>query len=177
MGGENNEPDVNEVTVLCKQDGSPDVVVKSRFHTPTLLSVVKRMSGGSSVTITIKSGGEDKELASGPKEYMVGQLETSVVPDGAVGTELRKYAQFLLDHSNLKAIGVHAIISDGETDNGIGFAVTAGDCTTGQALSFVNCGDANIDEFVAKAKLSVPGRGGQKSGLVAPTSEQVKEFS
>ncbi len=139
-----------------------------RFHTPTLLKKVEAAPDGSSVRIAVEDGDEPRVLVEGPKAKVAGELAKSVIPHDRVQEELRKFTQFLLDHSDLRVVGVHAVCLDAKEnrDNGFGYVTTSPDCTQTEAVLFVNCGDANVDEFVAKAKLEVPGRGKAGDGPV-----------
>lgn len=164
-------PQPPDVTVSVTADGRT-AAETCRFHTPTILKKVEAAPAGSTVLISAQAaGGAPKTLFEGTKEEAAKQVAKSVIPAGRILEELRKFTQFLLDHSDMRAVGVHAVCFDGEEsrDNGFGYVVTAPTCTAAQAVMLVNCGDANIDEFVAKAKLDVPGRGNPgKSPIITP---------
>lgn len=152
-----------------------------RFNTPAILEIVKAADDGSKIRIAVKDSPDAdlRILLDDDKAVVAEALQRSIVPPAQIGNELRKFTQFLLDHSNLKAIGAHAIyVDDAGADAGFGFVTTSADCTIGQAVALVNCGDANMDEFTSKAKLNVPGRGAaqDKDGILVPTPEQVEKL-
>ena len=100
-------------------------------------------------------------------------LEGSIVPMNMVTYELRKYVQFLIDHSDLRAAGVHAVCGPNDGKYlGTGFVALASDVTAEEGMLLVNAGDANIDEYIARSKLQVPGRSARPQ-IVTPTDEQV----
>lgn len=157
-----------EATVSVTADGATTAEA-CRFHTPTILGKIEGAPAGSTVTISVQGiDGRPKTLFAGTKEEAAAHVAKSIVPPESIQDELRKFTQFLLDHSGLQAIGVHAVCSDAKSnrDNGFGYVVTAPTCTAAQAVMLVNCGDANIDEFVSKAKLDVPGRGKPGEGRI-----------
>lgn len=157
-----------EATVSVTADGVT-TAASCRFHTPTILGKIEGAPAGSSVSISVQGiDGKPKTLFAGTKEEAAAHVAKSIVPTEAIQGELRKFTQFLLDHSELQAIGVHAVCSDAKAnrDNGFGYVVTAPTCTAAQAVMLVNCGDANVDEFVSKAKLEVPGRGKSGEGRI-----------
>lgn len=148
-----------------------------RFHTPSILECVKKLDDAA--TVRVIAPGEDAEhpkvLLDAPKAKAVEALTASTVPPEQIGAHVQKLVQFLADHSNLRAISVEAVYVDAEgRDSGFGFVSTTADCTQAQAVSLVNCCDANVDEFLAKTKIIVPGRNQPKGGIVTPTEEQVK---
>lgn len=152
------------------------------FNTPTLLKAIEDADEDSTIRIAVKDSDTDAEprvMLDAGKGEVVERLTKSIVPADQIGIEMRKFAQFLLEHSTLKAIGVHAInIGSDGNDAGWGFVATAPDCSVAHAISLVNCGDANIDEFIAAAGITVPGRSGEpeKGEIVAPTPEQVEKL-
>jgi len=149
------------------------------FNTPALLEKLTALPDGATVKI-VGNGpdGPESTIFEGTKADAVKAMEQAVVPYKNIGLEFRKLAQFLVDHSTLKAVGVHGIcVADDGSDAAFGFVATA-TCSQAQAVEFVNCGDANLNEFVAKAKLDVPGRGGvpEKGTIVAPTPDEIKNL-
>ena len=154
------------VTVTVGDDSKSETC---RFHTPTLLKKAEAAPDGSKVRVAVEGDGDEpRVLVDGTRDEVVKEIAKSIIPHDRVAEELRKFTQFLLDHSDLRAIGVHAVCLDAKEsrDNGFGYVTTSPDCTQAEALMFVNCGDANVDEFVAKAKLDVPGRGKAGDGPV-----------
>lgn len=179
MEDNSNAPANASVDIKYTVDGKSETV-GSRFHTPTMLQAVEGLPDGADVEITMRDENGDRTLSSGSKKAVLASIAMSIVPPEMVGAELRKFAQFIIDHSDTKAVGIHAVVSSGEGDNGIGFAITSDDCTVPQAMEFVNCGEANVDEFVKKAKLSIPGRGAAdtvEGGVVIPSKDQIASLS
>ena len=145
----------------------------ARFHTPSLLERVKTLDDAAKVKIIAPDG--DRVLLEGTKEQAVAALEASTVKPGQIAAHIQRLVQFLADHSSLRAISVEAVFVDDEgRDSGFGFVSTVANCTAAQAVALVNCCDANVDEFISKTKLSVPGRDQTKGGIVTPTQDQVK---
>lgn len=181
--GSNNEAqrtfDV-PVTITVDVDGSPSRELICRFHTPTMLDEVKRLPDGCRVRLEVPDfsdgaeAGKKRKIAEGPRDEVADAVSKSIVPPRGIEEELRKVVQFLFDHSDLVGIGVHALYAEGGSDGGFGFVTTAPSCTQQQAVALVNCGEANIDEFVSKTKISVPGR--SSGGIVAPTDEQIRQM-
>jgi len=150
-----------------------------RFHTPTLLQEVRELPDGASVKIVAEnSDGTNQVLLDAAKADAVTALEASIVKPEDIVKHFQHLVQFMTDHSTLKAVGIEVIHTDAEgKDTGFGFVVTSQDCTTAQAVELVNCGEANIAEFMLKAKLDIPGRTSPAMGnIVAPTPEQVKQL-
>lgn len=165
---------VMEVTV----DGKTETR-EVKFHTPTLLKEVEKLAEGASVKIVAEnSDGTNQVLFEGPKDDAVKALSASVVKPEDIVRHFQHLVQFMADHSDLKAIGIEAVHLDKDgNDAGFGFVTTVQDCTTAQAVALVNCGDANIAEFVLKAKLDIPGRTSPAmGGIITPTAEQVKQL-
>lgn len=164
--------------VVTPADGSEASSKKLRFHVPTLLEAVKNAPEGK-VKLTVNDPGEKEPrlLFEGDRDECVEKLKESIIPVKSLQTELAKFVQFLTDHSNLRAIGFHAICVDDEgRDCGFGACMTAANCTKAQAVSLVNCGDANLNEFVVKAKLEIPGRAGAQPTIVTPTAEEIRKL-
>jgi len=146
----------------------------ARFHTPSLLECVKELDDAATVKI-VAQGDEERVLLDGTKEQAVAALEASIVKPGQIAEHVQRLIQFLADHSSLRAVSVEAVFVDDEgRDSGFGFVSTVQNCTAAQAISLVNCCEANVDEFVTKAKLTIPGRDKANGGIVTPTQEQVK---
>lgn len=148
------------------------------FNTPDMYKRVQALDKSASVKIYVDRDGKQTVLIEGNRDTAAAALKASIIPSKQLMNHLRGFVKAVIDHSTVKAIGVEAVCLDDEgSDAGFGFVVTAKDCTAGQAVSLVNCADANMDEFIAKAKLSVPGRSAPAAGgIVAPTPEQVKEL-
>lgn len=152
-----------------------------KFHTPTLLAEVQKLDDAAHVLITAKEaeGKDPVALLEGTKEEAVRMLTSSIVKPEQIVAQFQHLVRFLVDHSNLKAVGVELVCTDDKGDTaGAGFVSTTPDCTIQQAVALVNCGDANLDEFVAKAKLTVPGRKGaeEHGAIIAPTPEQIRKL-
>ena len=148
-----------------------------RFHTPSLLERVKTLDDAATVRILAPAAGDERRvLLEGTKAQATLALEASIIKPEQISEHLKKLVQLLADHSSLRAIGVEVVYVDNEgRDSGFGFVSTSVNCTTAQAVALVNCCDANVDEFISKAKLSIPGRNEPaKGGIVTPTEEQVK---
>ena len=153
-----------------------------KFHVPSLLKTVQGLDDAA--TVEILAGpipGEDKPqvLLKGTKKEATDALVASIVKPEALVAQFQHLVRFLVDHSTLKAVGVELVCLDDNGDvAGAGFVSTTEDCTTAQAIALVNCGDANRDEFVTKAKLAIPGRNGvvEKGTIITPTPEQVKKL-
>lgn len=153
-----------------------------KFHTPSLLKTVQGLDDAA--TVEILAGpipGEDNPqvLLKGTKKEAANALAASIVKPEAIVAQFQHLVRFLVDHSMLKAVGVELVCLDDNGDTaGAGFVSTTEDCTTAQAVALVNCGDANLDEFVTKAKLAIPGRNGaaEKGTIITPTPEQVKKL-
>ena len=164
-----------EVTV--NGDTTTDEVT---FSTPQLLSRVNAIDDSATVKIVSKSpdGKHDRILLEGTKAEAVKALTASIIPPERISAHLHNLMNTLIDHSTLKAIAVSATCADKDgNDAGFGFVITSSDCTAGAAVALVNCSDANMDEFITKAKLDVPGRNGPAcKGVVTPTAEEVKEL-
>ena len=166
---------VLEVTV----DGKDAEVRDVRFHTPTLLQEVQKLPDGAAVKVVAESSdGTSQVLLDANKADAIKALEASIVKPEDIVKHFQHLVQFMADHSTLRAVGIEAIHTDAEgKDTGFGFVVTSQDCTTAQAVELVNCGEANMAEFVLKAKLDIPGRTSPAMGnIVAPTPEQVKQL-
>ena len=149
-----------------------------RFNTPVLAKIVKSAPDGSTIRITCVNPGEKQphEILKASKSDAVKALEGSIVPTNMVAYELRKYVQFLLDHSDLRAAGFHGVCGpvDGKY-TGFGFVAVAPDVTAEEGMLLVNAGDANIDAYIDKSKLEVPGRSSRQR-IVMPTDEQVEKL-
>jgi len=161
------------------QTASKDV----RFNTVLLLKEVQALDDAAAVEIVATRTLDGKEvyqtLLKGTKAECIEALEQSIVKPEQLVAQFRQLIRFLVDHSTLKAVGVELICTDEKGDTaGAGFVSTTDDCTIAQAVALVNCGDANLDEFVAKAKLNIPGRGsaGQGATIITPTPEQVRKL-
>lgn len=170
--------DVSLRVTVGGQTTSKDV----RFNTPILLKEVQALDDAATVEIVApgRVEGQDSEvLLSGTKAECVEALEKSIVKPEHLVAQFQHLVRFLVDHSSLKAVGVELVCTDDGGDTaGAGFVSTTPDCTIPQAIALVNCGDANLDEFVAKAKLNVPGRHGapEKGTIVMPTAAEAKKF-
>ena len=154
-----------------------------RFNTVLLLKEVQALDDAAAVEIVATRTLDGKEvyqtLLKGTKAECVEALEQSIVKPEQLVAQFQQLIRFLVDHSTLKAVGVELICTDEKGDTaGAGFVSTTDDCTIAQAVALVNCGDANLDEFVAKAKLNIPGRGsaGQGATIITPTPEQVRKL-
>ena len=172
----------NEVTLAVTLNGETKKT-SVRFHTPTLLEEVKKLDDAAEVEILAEpadpSKGDPQTLFKGAKKDAAEALEHSIVKPADIVGQFQRLVRFLVDHSNLKAVGVELVCLDGNGDTaGAGFVSTVPDCTVAQAVALVNCGDANLDEFITKAKLEIPGRKGaaEKGTIVAPTPEQVRKL-
>lgn len=176
------KPQSPDVTMAVTLNGQ---VTKKRvrFHTPTLLAEVKKLDDAAEVEILAEPADPSKEnpqtLLKGAKKDAVEALEHSIVKPADIVGQFQRLVRFLVDHSNLKAIGVELVCLDENGDTaGAGFVSTTEDCTVAQAVALVNCGDANLDEFITKAKLDIPNRKGaaEKGTIIAPTPEQVRKL-
>ena len=152
-----------------------------KFHTPTLLQEVEKLDDAATVEIVApgRVEGQDSEvLLSGTKAECVEALAKSIVRPEHIVAQFQHLVRFLVDHSTLKAVGVALICTDDKGDTaGAGFVSTTPDCTVPQAIALVNCTDANMDEFIAKAKLDVPGRNGTtQKGIITPTAEEIRKL-
>lgn len=150
-----------------------------QFHTPTLIERISEIDDAAKVRIIAHGDGKDNQtvLLDAVKADAIAALEASTIKPGDIAAHVQKFVQFLADHSNIRAMSVEAVfIGQDKGDSGFGFVVTTPSCTAAQAVALVNCCDANVDEFLAKTKLDVPGRGQAKGGIIAPTQEQVKEL-
>lgn len=152
-----------------------------RFNTPALLEQVKALDDSATVKVdVIDSNVQDgkRTLLEGTKEEAVKALSASVIPADKIAAHLQSFMKTILDHSTMKAVAVSAVCTDDQgRDAGFGFVHTSADCTASAAVALVNCSDANMDEFITKAKLDVPGRNGSAcKGVITPTAEEVKEL-
>lgn len=154
-----------------------------RFNTVLLLKEVQALDDSAAVEIVATRTLDGKEvsqtLLKGTKAECVEALAQSVVKPEQLVAQFQHLVRFLVDHSTLKAVGIELVCTDDKGDTaGAGFVSTTEDCTIQQAVALVNCGDANLDEFVAKAKLNIPGRGsaGQGATIITPTPEQVRKL-
>ena len=146
-----------------------------RFNTPLLTKLVKTAPDGATVRITCVNPGENEphEVLKAGKADAIKALEASTVPANMIAYELRKYVQFLLDHSDLRGAGFHCVCGPNDGKYlGFGFVSVAPDVTAEEGMLLVNAGDANIDEYIARSKLQVPGRSARPQ-IVTPTDEQV----
>lgn len=169
-----------EVTLAVTVNGET-TSTKIKFHTPTLLAEVQKLDDAAHVMITAKEaeGKDPVALLEGTKAEAVKMLTSSIVKPEQIVAQFQHLVRFLVDHSNLKAVGVELVCTDDNGDTaGAGFVSTTPDCTIQQAVALVNCGDANLDEFVTKAKLTVPGRKGadERGAIVAPTPEEIRKL-
>lgn len=170
--------DVTLKATIGGQTTSKDV----RFNTPLLLKEVQALDDSAAVEIVATRTLDGKEVAQtllkGTKAECVEALEKSIVKPNDLVAQFQHLVRFLVDHSNLKAVGVELVCTDDNGDvAGAGFVSTTVDCTAAQAIALVNCGDANMAEFVLKAKLDIPGRTSPVMGnIIAPTAEQVKQL-
>ena len=170
-----------DCTVECtvgEGDAAKTETKTVRFNTPLLLRLVQSSPDGSRIRITCVNPGEKepKEILNAGKSDAVKALEGSIVPMNMVTYELRKYVQFLIDHSDLRAAGVHAVCGPNDGKYlGTGFVALASDVTAEEGMLLVNAGDANIDEYIARSKLQVPGRSARPQ-IVTPTDEQVAKL-
>ena len=153
-----------------------------KFNTVLLLKEVQALDDAATVEVVApgRAEGQDSEvLLKGTKAECVKALEQSVVKPEQLVAQFQHLVRFLVDHSTLKAVGIELVCTDDKGDTaGAGFVSTTPDCTIAQAVALVNCGDANLDEFVTKAKLDIPGRGGAGAGktIITPTPEQVRKL-
>ena len=153
-----------------------------KFNTALLLKEVQALDDAATVTVTARpeqEGMDPPVLLAGTKKKAEAVLAQSVVKPEQLVAQFQHLVRFLVDHSTLKAVGVELICTDDKGDTaGAGFVSTTEDCTIAQAVALVNCGDANLDEFVTKAKLDIPGRGGAGAGktIITPTPEQVRKL-
>lgn len=171
--------DVTLKATIGDQIASKDV----RFNTVLLLKEVQALDDSAAVEIVATRTLDGKEvsqtLLKGTKAECVEALERSIVKPEQLVAQFQQLIRFLVDHSTLKAVGVELVCTDEKGDTaGAGFVSTTSDCTIQQAVALVNCGDANLDEFVTKAKLNIPGRGsaGQGATIITPTPEQVRKL-
>ena len=173
-------PQTRKVALETTLDGKTEVE-QVRFNTAILLARVEKLDDKAEVRITVAppDGSEPVVLAEGPKADVAAALRASTIPPDKLAAHIQEFVRFLVDHSTLRAIGVEAVCAteDG-SDAGFGFVSTTVDCTKAEAVALVNCGDANMDEFVSKAGLEVPGRspGGEKGKIIVPTPEQVRKL-
>lgn len=149
-----------------------------RFNTPLLTKIVKNAPDGATIRITCVNPGEKEphEVLKAGKADAIKALEASTVPTNMVAYELRKYVQFLIDHSDLRGAGFHCVCGPNDGKYlGFGFVAVAPDVTAEEGMLLVNAGDANIDEYIARSKLEVPGRSARPK-IVTPTDEEVKKL-
>lgn len=175
-GGKTPNTAGNTVSLTVTVNGQ-STTEQVTFNTPDLLERVRKLDAAATVKIVAPptDKGEQRVLLDGTKEQAVTALQASVVPADQIAAHVQRLVQFLADHSTLRAVGVAAICVDAEGhDTGFGFVSTTAKCTAAQAVSLVNCMDANANEFITKAKLDIPGRGAAKETIVAPTKEQVE---
>lgn len=181
--GGNSGSQANHNVTLKVTVGDNTTSKDVRFNTPVLLKEVQALDDSASVEIVAARTLDGKEVSQtmlkGTKAEAVEALEKSIVKPNDLVAQFQHLVRFLVDHSTLKAVGVELVCTDDNGDTaGAGFVSTSQDCTVPQAIALVNCGDANMDEFVTKAKLSVPGRGGasEKGTIVMPTAAEAKKF-
>ena len=166
----------NTVSLTVTVNGQ-STTERVKFNTPALLDKVGKLDDAATVQIVAPptDKGEQRVLLDGTKEKAVAALQMSVVPADQIAVHIQRLVQFLASHSTLRAVGVAAICVDAEGhDAGFGFVNTMEDCTAAQAVSLVNCMDANANEFITKAKLNIPGRDTPNGTIVTPTKEQVE---
>lgn len=168
---------------IAGSTGDQTATKEVRFNTVLLLKEVQALDDAAAVEIVATRTLDGKEvsqtLLKGTKAECVEALEQSIVKPEQLVAQFQQLIRFLVDHSTLKAVGVELICTDEKGDTaGAGFVSTTEDCTIAQAVALVNCGDANLDEFVAKAKLDIPGRGSAGAGktIITPTPEQVRKL-
>lgn len=181
----------DNVTVTVTPEGGETSWVKCRFHTPTLLSLVEKAPDKAKVKIVIQEiqfkqdEGKDPEavletrtLLDDTKEAGIKLLKTAVIPPDHLARELKKFAQFLIDHSSMTGISVAFVCQDENGKDAVsGFTLTAENCTHVQAAALVNCAEANVNEFVTKAKIQIPGKTAPKmGGLILPTEEDKEKL-
>lgn len=175
--------DVTLKATISGSTGDQTASKNVRFNTVLLLKEVQALDDAAAVEIVATRTLDGKEvsqtLLKGTKAECVEALEQSIVKPEQLIPQFQQLIRFLVDHSTLKAVGVELVCTDEKGDTaGAGFVSTTDDCTIAQAVALVNCGDANLDEFVAKAKLNIPGRGsaGQGATIITPTPEQVRKL-
>ena len=164
------------VTLIVTVNGN-ETRESVKFNTPVLLDKVSKLDDSATVKIVAPPTDKDEQrvLLDGTKEKAVAALQMSVVPADQIAAHIQHLVRFLVSHSTLRAVGVAAICVDAEGhDAGFGFVNTTEDCTAAQAISLVNCMDANANEFITKAKLNIPGRDAPNGTIVTPTKEQVE---
>lgn len=169
-------------------DGPETRVIELEAHTPSILRAVKALPDGCDVKFEVagyavddsakEAGGSQKVVVKWrtpfdckKKADVVKELEEQVIPAELVPRVIHNYLKYVFDHSDLKACGVSVVVGvDGTGDATAAFVVPGNHCTNAQAVALVNVMDANTSEFIAKAKLEVPGRNAPKMGdIILPT--------
>lgn len=181
-----------KVTVSAPADGvkpACETLVELELHTPTILREVEKTAEGCTVKIEIaqyqtdkgeaeRKPGEKPEVTvgwrkafDGPRDEAIKQLKSSIIAAEDVPKAIHRYLKYVFDNSDLKLCSVSVVVAtpDGQ-DATAAFVVPGNHCTNAQAVELVNVMDANANEFVAKAKLEIPGRNAPKmGGLILPT--------
>lgn len=177
------------VKITLSKDGTEPVMTELELHIPTMIKAVSEAADDATVKIEIaqigmKGGtvelnpGDKPEMEiqwkvafEGKKADALAQLEHSNIAAEQIPREFYKFAQFVIDHSDLQAVSVCIACKDKDGKDAVaGFVQTAKHCTNASAAVLVECMDANTNEFIAKANLTIPGRNAPKMGdLVIPT--------
>lgn len=176
--------------------GCEPKVIETALHTPTILREVAKTAEGSTVKIEIaqyqtekgeselKPGEKPKvtvgwrKAFDGPRDDAVKQLQASVIAAENVPKAIHNYLKYVFDNSDLKLCAVSVVVAtpDGQ-DATAAFIVPGNHCTNAQAVELVNVMDANTNEFIAKAKLEIPGRNAPKmGGLIIPSAEDKEKL-
>lgn len=178
------------VRITLSKDGTEPVMTELELHIPTMIKAVSEAADDATVKIEIaqigmKGGTAElkpgdkpeteiqwKTAFEGKKADALAQLEHSNIAAEQIPREFYKFAQYVIDHSDLQAVSVCIACKDKDGHDAVaGFVQTAKHCTNASAAVLVECMDANTNEFIAKANLTIPGRNAPKMGdLVIPTA-------
>lgn len=178
------------VKITVSRDGSESVMTELELHIPTMIKAVSEAADDATVkieiaqigmkggTVELKPGERPaleiqwKTAFEGKKADALAQLEHSNISAENIPREFYKFAQYVIDHSDLQAVSVCIACKDKDGKDAVaGFVQTAKHCTNASAAVLVECMDANTNEFIAKANLTIPGRNAPKMGdLVIPTA-------
>lgn len=139
-------------------DGEAKREIRTEFHTPTILEELKKLAAGCSVKISIEDpDGKGRTLVDTvPRDEAMAAVSASIIPDDAIEGELKRCMRTIIDHSNLCAVEVSAVIRKDGGDLVGGFCITGGACSSFQCRELMNAVDANAREFEKTVGLTKP---------------------
>ena len=182
--------------ITASAEGADSMTLELELHIPTVIKALEEVSDGATVKIEVaalapKAGsqelkpGERPELEvqwrtafEGKRQDAIDQLRKSVIQAQAIPGEIYKFVRYVMDHSDLQAVSVCIACKDPDGKPAVaGFVHTAKHCTNEDAAVLVNCMDANTQEFITKAGLTIPGRSAPKAdGIIIPTADDKEKL-